>query len=80
MKGIIDDGKTPVIGLYIDCAGRAAEMSNTETEEAAEIQRVMNRYDTPLLGFYSGVEVAPILGKSRGLDWTGVLLVLAQDT
>ena len=80
MKGIIDDGKTPVIGLYIDCAGRAAEMSNTETEEAAEIQRIMNRYDTPLLGFYSGVEVAPILGKSRGLDWTGVLLVLAQDS
>jgi hypothetical protein len=80
MKRIIDDGKKPVIGLYIDCAGRTAEMSNTETEEAAEIQRVMNRYDTPLLGFYSGVEVAPILGKSRGLDWTGVLLVLAQDT
>jgi len=31
-----------------------------------------------LLGFYSGVEVAPLLGKSRGLDWTGVLLVFAK--
>jgi len=39
---------------------------------------VFNRYDTPLFGFYSGVEVAPLLGKSRGLDWTGVLLVFAQ--
>jgi len=79
MKDIHDDGKTPVFGLYIDCAGRAAEQSNTETEEAAEVQQVMNRYNTPLLGFYSGVEVAPILGKSRGLDWTGVLMVLAKD-
>ena len=79
MKKINDDGKIPVFGLYIDCAGRAAELSNTETEEAAEVQQVMNRYNTPLLGFYSGVEVAPILGKSRGLDWTGVLMVLAKD-
>lgn len=78
MKNINDDGKTPVFGLYIDCAGRTAGHSNTETEEAAEVQQVMNRYNTPLLGFYSGVEVAPILGKSRGLDWTGVLMVLAK--
>lgn len=79
MKNINDDGKIPVFALYIDCAGRAAEQSNTETEEAVEVQQVMNRYNTLLLGFYSGVEVAPILGKSRGLDWTGVLMVLAKD-
>ena len=79
MKNISDDGKIAVFGLYIDCAGRAAEQSNTEAEEAAEVQKVMNRYNTPLLGFYSGVEVAPILGKSRGLDWTGVLMVLGKD-
>jgi small ligand-binding sensory domain FIST len=79
MKNINDDGKTPVFGFYIDCAGRAAKLSNTLTEEAAEVQKVMNRYNTPLLGFYSGVEIASILGKSRGLDWTGVLMVLAED-
>jgi hypothetical protein len=79
MESITAGGKTPLCGLYIDCAGRAAGQSNTETEEAAEVQRVMNSYHTPLLGFYSGVEVAPILGKSTGLDWTGVLMVLAQD-
>ncbi len=67
MKKINDDGKISVFGLYIDCAGRAAVLSNIETEEAAEVQQVMNRYNTPLLGLYSGVEVAPILGKSRGL-------------
>ncbi len=79
MKKINADGKIPVFGLYIDCAGRAAQQSNTETEEASEIQQIMNRYNTPMLGFYSGVEVAPILGMSRGLDWTGVLMLLTKD-
>ncbi|MFO8239442.1 MAG: FIST N-terminal domain-containing protein [Dissulfuribacterales bacterium] len=79
MKNIKDDGKRPVFGLYIDCAGRAAEQSNTLTEEAMEVQKVMNRYNTPLLGFYSGVEIAPVLGKSKGLDWTGILMILAED-
>lgn len=79
LRRVAAEGKEPVLGLYIDCAGRAAALSNTETEEAAEVQRIMNRHGAPLLGFYSGVEVAPILGKSRGLDWTGVLAVIAKD-
>ncbi len=71
------EGKKPVFGLYIDCAGRAAVFSETLTEEAAEVSKVFKAADIPILGFYSGVEIAPFLGKSRGLDWTGVLLVLA---
>jgi len=78
LEKIITNGETPVFGLYIDCAGRAAKVSNALTEEASEVQNVFNQYNTPLLGFYSGVEVAPLLGKSRGLDWTGVLLVFAK--
>jgi hypothetical protein len=78
LKKIIANGEKPVFGLYIDCAGRAAKVSDTLTEEASEVQNVFNQYNTPLFGFYSGVEVAPLLGKNRGLDWTGVLLVLAK--
>jgi len=73
------DGRKPGFGLYIDCAGRTAAFSDTLTEEAAEVQQVFNKYNIPLLGFYSGVEIAPLLGKSRGLDWTGVLLVLTES-
>ncbi len=76
---IITKGEKPVFGLYIDCAGRTAIISETLTEEASEVQNIFNRYNVPLLGFYSGVEVAPLLGRSRGLDWTGVLLVLAEN-
>jgi hypothetical protein len=72
------DGKKPSFGLYIDCAGRTANVSETLTEEAEELRIVCNRYRIPLLGFYSGVEIAPLLGKSRGLDWTGVFLVLCE--
>lgn len=78
LEKIIANGEQPVFGLYIDCAGRTAKYSNALTEEASVVQNVFNKYHTPLLGFYSGVEVAPFLGKSRGLDWTGVLLVLAK--
>jgi hypothetical protein len=78
LEEITGNGEKPVFGLYIDCAGRAAKISDAITEEASEVQNVFNQYDTPLFGFYSGVEVAPLLGKSRGLDWTGVLLVLAK--
>ena len=72
------DGGRPWFGLYIDCAGRAAAASRTASEEAAEVQAVMNREGVPLLGFYSGVEVAPMGDGSRGLDWTGVLLLLGE--
>lgn len=72
-------GRQPACALYIDCAGRTATVSDTRTEEAAEVQAACNRYGLPLLGFYSGVEIAPLLGKSRGLDWTGVFIVLSTE-
>jgi hypothetical protein len=78
LREITTDGKRPVLGLYIDCAGRTACVSDTLTEEAANIQKACNMYGVPLLGFYSGVEIAPLLGRNRGLDWTGVFLVLAK--
>jgi small ligand-binding sensory domain FIST len=78
MEHIKADGKKPLFGMYIDCAGRAAKYLNTRIEEATEVQKVFNHYSTPLFGFYSGVEIAPLFDKSRGLDWTGVLMVLAE--
>ncbi len=79
LKQIEADGRKAFFGMYIDCAGRTANYSNTTTEEASEVQEVFNQYNIPLLGFYSGVEVAPLLQKSRGLNWTGVLIVLAKE-
>ena len=68
-----------MLALYIDCGGRTAEYSVTEGEEATIVQGAMEAAGVPLLGFYSGAEIAPVLGRSRGLEWTGLLLVLAED-
>jgi len=72
-----ENDREPFFALYIDCAGRTAAFSGAEKEEAAIIQENIGRR-VPLLGFYSGVEIAPLMGKSRGLDWTGVLLILSK--
>ncbi|MCX5853850.1 MAG: FIST C-terminal domain-containing protein [Deltaproteobacteria bacterium] len=79
LQEIHRDGRIAVFGIYIDCAGRTADYSHLAVEEAAEVQKVLNHHGVPLLGFYSGVEIAPLLGKGRGLDWTGVLLILTED-
>jgi hypothetical protein len=79
LEQIQADGHKAQLGFYIDCAGRTASYSNTMTEEAAEVQLAFNRHGCPLFGFYSGVEVAPFLNKSRGLDWTGVLITVAKE-
>ena len=71
-------GKSCVIGLYFDCAGRSGLISGSSVEEADVMVRHC-RADIPVLGFFSGVEVAPLMDRSRPLDWTGVLSVIYQN-
>jgi len=74
---LVQENLEPFFALYIDCGGRAAGYCGAEQEEADIVRRAIGR-DIPLLGFYSGVEIAPLLGCSRGLDWTGVLLIMSR--
>ena len=69
--------RTPFFALYIDCAGRASAYCGSEREEAEEVQRVM-RPKMPLLGMYSGVEIAKVGAEMQALDWTGVLCVFSE--
>ncbi|MEK0081885.1 FIST signal transduction protein [Benzoatithermus flavus] len=70
-------GQEMLLGLYIDCAGRASARSGAPIEEADLVREALDSA-APLLGFYSGVEIAPFAGYSRPLDWTGVLTVLRR--
>jgi hypothetical protein len=71
-------GSDNLLGLYIDCAGRGSARSGAPIEEAELVLRGFD-HSVPLLGFYSGVEIAPFAnGPSRPLDWTGVLTVLQR--
>jgi len=69
--------RQPILALYIDCAGRASAYSGTEGEEAEEIQKIIGA-KMPLLGMYSGVEIAKVGADMQALDWTGVLCVLSE--
>jgi diguanylate cyclase (GGDEF)-like protein len=71
------DGREPVFAMYIDCAGRCAGYGGVDLEDACVVQRAVGAR-VPLLGLYSGVEIAPIGGRSRGLDWTGVFCLFSQ--
>ena len=63
--------REPVFALYIDCAGRAAGYGGIDLEDAVVLQEsVAGR--VPTLGIYTGVEIASVRGRPRGLDWTGV--------
>lgn len=72
----VDPGNAE-FALYIDCAGRASSFSGSETEEADVVRKTIGE-SIPFLGFYSGVEIAPLLGRSRPLDWTGVLTIFTN--
>jgi small ligand-binding sensory domain FIST len=71
-------GQACLVGLYIDCAGRSSAVNGSPVEEADVMLRHC-RADLPVLGFFSGVEIAPLMGRSRPLDWTGVLSVIYRN-
>lgn len=71
------EGRRPFFALYIDCAGRASAYCGSEGEEAAEVQRALGD-SIPLLGFYTGVEIAPVGPAPEPLDWSGVLCVFSE--
>lgn len=74
LKKKLNDDKDSFL-FYVDCAGRAADYCGSAEEESrAVIESLAD--NVPLLGFYSGVEIAPVSGFSRPLDWTAVLALV----
>jgi len=73
IERLFDDleDRRPVFALYIDCAGRAAAYAGSDEEDAEVVQKVVAGR-VPLVGLYTGVEIASVEGRPRGLDWTGV--------
>lgn len=76
-QAIADLGeRKPLLAMYIDCCGRASIFTGTEDEEADRLSSQLG--EIPLFGFYVGREIAPYGGRSRPLDWTGVLMMLTD--
>ncbi|MBK1648315.1 FIST signal transduction protein [Rhabdochromatium marinum] len=68
------EGQSLLFGLYFDCAGRSMPFVGLDEDESIAVREQVGAL-CPLLGFYSGVEIAPFMGRARPLDWTGVLLI-----
>jgi len=68
----------PFFALYINCAGRAGAYAGIEDEDAQHVQRAINAR-APLLGFYSGVEIGPVRGQAKPMDWTGLLCLFTAQ-
>ena len=71
------EGREPVFAMYIDCAGRCAGYGGLDLEDAVVLQQAV-RNRAPLLGLYTGVEIAEMDGHPRGLDWTGVFCLFSK--
>lgn len=70
------DGRSALVALYIDCAGRASVFTGSDLEESEHLAELLG--DIPLFGFFVGREIAPFGERSRPLDWTGVLMLLTK--
>ena len=68
--------REPVFALYINCAGRAAGYGGMDLEDALVVQDTVAG-KVPILGVYTGVEIASVRGRPRGLDWTGVFCLFS---
>lgn len=71
------NGRKPLFAFYISCIGRMKRLFGSEKEEASEVQHALGP-DIPLLGIYSGVEIAKVNNKIMPLDWTGVLCIFSE--
>ncbi|MGE5227011.1 MAG: FIST N-terminal domain-containing protein [Planctomycetaceae bacterium] len=69
--------RRPILGLYIDCAGRAASYCGTEWEEASGVQKVIGS-KMPLFGWFVGGEIARAGDVMQSHNWTGILSVLCS--
>jgi hypothetical protein len=70
-------GRRPFLAFYVDCAGRASAYVGTEREEAEEIQKAVGA-DLPLLGVYSGSEIARVGQDVQRLNHAGILAIFTE--
>jgi hypothetical protein len=67
-----------ILALYIDCAGRQGRMCRSDREEAIEVQQALGD-SVPLLGFYTGGEIARSGSVMQSHYYTGVLCLFSEE-
>ncbi len=86
-------GAAPACGLYFDCVSRGTRLYRIPDHDSAYIRQYLG--DFPIGGFFTGFEIAPIVGTAAGaaaavgtaavgapglLQYSGVLALVSQKT
>jgi len=66
----------PAFGLYFDCASRGSGLYGIPGHDSAYIQQHLG--PIPVVGFFTGFEIGPILDRAGVLLYSGVLALVSQ--
>jgi small ligand-binding sensory domain FIST len=66
----------PAFGLYINCVGRGRGLYGFSDLDTSYIAQYLG--DVPIIGFFSGCEIAPIQQVESLLQYTGVLVLIGE--
>jgi len=70
------EGHTPGFGLYFNCLGRGSGLYGFPDFDTSYIKQYFG--EIPLIGFFSGCEIAPIRQQSALHQYSGVLVLVGE--
>ena len=70
-------GGRPAFGLYFNCLARGQALYGMPDIDHAYVRQCFG--DLPVIGFFSGVEIAPIDGLPFVHQYSGVLLLVGEE-
>ena len=70
------EGSTPGFGLYFNCLGRGAGLYGFPDLDTSYIKQYFG--EIPLIGFFTGCEIAPIRQHSALHQYSGILVLVGE--
>ena len=70
------EGNTPGFGLYFNCLGRGAGLYGFPDLDVSYIKQHFG--DMPLIGFFTGCEIAPIRQHAALHQYSGILVLVGE--
>jgi small ligand-binding sensory domain FIST len=70
-------GHAPAFGLYFNCVSRGCGLYQIPDHDSAYIAKYLGRI--PIAGFFTGFEIGPTAGRTRLLEYSGVLALVSES-
>lgn len=69
-------GRSPAFGLYFNCVGRGSGLYGFPDHDTSYIKQYLGEF--PLIGFFTGCEIAPVQRRSALHQYSGVLTLIGE--